>query len=110
MPKGEALGEFEQLVMLAILRLEKQAYGMTVRREIETRTGRESTIGAVYATLDRLENKGWVRSHESDPGAERGGRPRRIYQVTAAGDKALERTRKALASMAEGLKLWPATK
>jgi len=107
MAKGDALGEFEQIVLLAILRLRQDAYGMTVRREIEARTGRESAIGAVYATLDRLESKGLVRSRETEPTADRGGRPRRIYQVTAAGSKSLERTQKALASMMEGLKLRP---
>jgi len=105
MPKGDSLGEFEQLVMLAVLRLREEAYGMTVRREIEERTGRESAIGAVYATLDRLETKGFVRSRETAASEDRGGRPRRIYQVTAAGEKSLQETRKALASMMEGLKL-----
>jgi PadR family transcriptional regulator, regulatory protein PadR len=105
MPKGDSLGEFEQLVMLAVLRLREEAYGMTVRREIEERTGRECTIGAVYATLDRLEQKGLVRSRETAATLDRGGRPRRTYQVTAAGEKSLQETRKALASMMEGLKL-----
>jgi DNA-binding PadR family transcriptional regulator len=107
MAKGDTLGEFEQIVLLAILRLRDEAYGMTVRREIEARTGRESAIGAVYATLDRLETKGLVKSRETEATAERGGRPRRIYQLTAAGTKSLERTQKALASMMEGLKLRP---
>lgn len=107
MAKGDALGEFEQIVMLAILRLREEAYGMTVRREIEARTGRESAIGAVYATLDRLETKGLVRSRETEASAERGGRPRRIYELTAAGSKSLERTQRALASMMEGLKFRP---
>ena len=105
MPKGDSLGEFEQLVMLAVLRLREEAYGMTVRREIEERTGRESAIGAVYATLDRLEHKGLVRSHETAASDDRGGRPRRTYQVTAVGQKSLQETRKALASMMEGIKL-----
>lgn len=107
MPKGDSLGEFEQIVMLAILRLREEAYGMTVRREIEERTGRECAIGAVYATLDRLESKRLVRSREVAAGEDRGGRPRRIYQVTTAGEKALDQTRKALASMMEGLKFNP---
>jgi DNA-binding PadR family transcriptional regulator len=105
MPKGDSLGEFEQLVMLAVLRLREEAYGMTVRREIEERTGRESAIGAVYATLDRLEHKGFVRSHDTPAAEDRGGRPRRIYQVTGSGEKSLLETRKALANMMEGLKL-----
>lgn len=105
MAKGDALGEFEQIVLLAILRLREEAYGMTVRREIEERTGRECAIGAVYATLDRLETKTLVRSHESAPTEDRGGRPRKVYQVTSAGENALNATRKALASMMDGLKL-----
>jgi PadR family transcriptional regulator PadR len=104
MPKGDTLGEFEQIVLLAILRLGDDAYGMTVRREIEDRTARECSIGAVYATLDRLESKGLVRSHESaTSGDERGGRPRKVYRVTAAGERSLRRTQQLLARMMEGL-------
>jgi PadR family transcriptional regulator PadR len=104
MPKGDTLGEFEQLVMLAILRLREEAYGMTVRREIEARTSRECSIGAVYATLDRLELKGLVKSRETAATEDRGGRPRKIYQVTASGQQALQQTQKALASMLDGLR------
>src|SRR5258708_23928496 len=84
MAKGDYLGEFEQLVMLAVLRLQDSAYGMEVRREIEARTGRDASIGAVYATLDRLETKGLVRSQELPPEGDKG-RPRRLYRVTSAG-------------------------
>ena len=104
MPKGDYLGEFEQIIMLAVLRLHKDAYGMEVRREIETRTGRDASIGAVYATLDRLETKGLVRSRELAPHGEKG-RPRRLYQVTADGGRALERSQAAVASMWEGVKV-----
>ena len=104
MPKGDTLGEFEQIVLLAILRLHDDAYGMTVRREIEERTARECSIGAVYATLDRLESKRLVRSHEA-VGEDRGGRLRKVYRITAAGERALQATRKALASMMDGLEL-----
>src|SRR5579864_853638 len=90
MAKGDMLGEFEQIVILAILRLGDLAYGMTVRREIEERTKRDCSIGAIYATLDRLEKKHLVRSHETNATEERGGRPRKMYQVTAAGQRALE--------------------
>ena len=68
------LGEFEHIIVLALLRLEDRAYGVTVRQEIEFRTKREVSIGAVYATLDRLESKGYVKSRRSDPTPERGGR------------------------------------
>ena len=104
MPKGDYLGEFEQIILLAVLRLEKEAYGMEVRREIETRTGRDASIGAVYATLDRLETKGLVRSHELAPEGDKG-RPRRLYRVTAEGGRALERSQEAIASMWEGVKV-----
>ncbi len=104
MSKGDTLGEFEQIVILAILRLGDEAYGMTVRREIEARTSRDCSIGAIYATLERLEKKRLVRSRETSPTEERGGRARRTYQVTASGQQALEETQKALASMMDGLR------
>ena len=99
------LGEFEHIVILALLRLEDQAYGVTVRQEIEFRTRREVSIGAVYATLDRLETKGYVKSHHGDPTPERGGRAKRFFRVTARGVSAVNRTRRALQSMTEGLDL-----
>jgi DNA-binding PadR family transcriptional regulator len=99
------LGEFEHIVVLAILRLQDKAYGVTVRQEIELRTKREISIGAVYATLDRLEAKGYVRSYHGDPSPERGGRSKRFFQVTARGVTAVNRTHRALRSMTEGLDL-----
>jgi len=103
MPKGESLGEFEHLIVLAILRLRDDAYGMRVRREISERTGRDVTIGAVYATLERLETKGLVSASVSDPTPERGGRSKRSFRITAAGIEAINRTRQEMASMTEGL-------
>jgi DNA-binding PadR family transcriptional regulator len=99
------LGEFEHIIVLAILRLEDRAYGVTVRQEIEFRTKREVSIGAVYATLDRLESKGYVKSHRGDPTPERGGRSKRFFRVTAKGVAAVNRTQCALQSMTEGLGL-----
>ena len=99
------LGEFEHIIVLALLRLEDQAYGVTVRQEIELRTHREVSIGAVYATLDRLESKGYVKSHRGDPTPERGGRSKRFFSVTAKGIAAVSRTQRALESMTEGLGL-----
>ena len=99
------LGEFEHIVVLALLRLQDRAYGVTVRQEIELRTGREVSIGAVYATLDRLERKGYVKSHRGDPTPERGGRSKRFFSVTADGVEAANRTIRALQSMTEGLGL-----
>jgi PadR family transcriptional regulator len=101
--KGEALGEFEYLVMLALLRLSADAYGMRVRREIAERTARDATIGAVYATLDRLETKGLVAGALSDPTPERGGRAKRVFHLTGAGMEAVNRARRESASMLEGL-------
>jgi PadR family transcriptional regulator PadR len=98
-----SLGEFEHIVLLALLQLEDRAYGVTVRQEIEARTSREVSIGAVYATLDRMQAKGYVKSFWGEPTAERGGRSKRFFRVTAAGVKALKQTRQALHRMAEGL-------
>jgi PadR family transcriptional regulator PadR len=99
------LGEFEHIVVLALLRLQDKAYGVTVRQEIEFRTKREVSIGAVYATLERLETKGYVKSYHGDPSPERGGRSKRFFQVTAKGVAAVNRTHRALRSMTEGLDL-----
>jgi len=99
------LGEFEHIIVLALLRLEDRAYGVTVRQEIEFRIQREVSIGAVYATLDRLETKGYVKSHHGDPTPERGGRSKRFFRVTAKGMVAVNRTQRALQSMVEGLDL-----
>lgn len=99
------LGGFEHVVMLALLRLREDAYGVTVRQEIEARTGREASIGAVYATLDRLEAKGYVRSRLGGATAERGGRSRRFFRVTSSGLAAVHRTHGALSRLCEGLDL-----
>ena len=103
MGERDFLGEFEHIVILALLRLDSRAYGVTVRQEIERRTEREVSIGAVYATLDRLERKGYVKSHRGDPTPERGGRSKRFFRVTGTGAEALSRTHRALRSMSEGL-------
>jgi DNA-binding PadR family transcriptional regulator len=99
------LGEFEHLVLLALLRLQDRAYGVTVRQEIEGRANREVSIGAVYATLDRLEAKGYVSSSMGEPTRERGGRSKRFFRITARGARALNRTHLALQRMTEGLDL-----
>jgi len=98
------LGEFEHLVLLAVLRLDQDAYGMRVRSEIADRTGRDVTIGAVYATLDRLAEKGLVTSTLSDPTPERGGRAKRSFHLTGAGIQALNQVRADLAKMVQGLR------
>jgi DNA-binding PadR family transcriptional regulator len=103
MARREHLGEFEQIVLLAVLRLGDAAYGVPIRSEIERRTGRSLTVGALYRTLDRLEHKGFVNSWFSDPTPERGGRSRRYFSVRPLGLRTLRASRDALAAMWEGL-------
>jgi len=105
MGKGDHLGEFEQLVLLAILRLEKDAYGMTVRRELEETAQRKVTLGSVYGTLDRLEKKGLVRSWHTEPDPVRGGHPRRYFEVSPEGHLALARTQNMMDRMWNGVEL-----
>lgn len=105
MPSREYLGEWEQIVLLAALRLGKNAYGVPIRREIEKRTKRPTSVGALYSTLDRLEAKGYVRSWVGDPTPERGGRSKRYFRVEPLGLKALERSRETLVTMWDGLDL-----
>ena len=97
------LGEFEQLVMLALLRLDDNAYGVTVRQEIAERTGRNVALGALYTTLDRLEKKGLVSSRIGEPTAVRGGRRKKFFRLEAAGQNALARSYENLRRMTEGL-------
>ena len=99
----EHLGEFEQIVLLAILRLGQEAYGVPIRLEIERRTGRAVTVGALYRTLDRLEDKGYISSAFSDPTPERGGRSKRYFTVRARGLRTLRASRQALSAMWDGL-------
>ena len=99
------LGEFEQIVLLAVLRLGDDAYGVPIRREIEKRAGRAVTVGALYSTLDRLEAKGYVSSWFADPTAERGGRSRRYFRLEPAGSEALARAKEVLERMWKGVRL-----
>ena len=92
------LGTLEQIVLLATMRLGDRAYGMTIRDEIDKRTGRAVSFGAVYVTLQRLEDKGLVSSWVGEPTAERGGRAKRFFRVTADGRQALRKVRDAVAS------------
>lgn len=92
------LGEFQQHVMWAVIRLGEDAYGMRVRRALEKVTGDPVSIGAVYATLDRLEDKGFVTSKFGQPLPERGGRARRYFEVTSAGAAAVQESRRIMAS------------
>ena len=90
MSRGDYLGELEQLIMLAVARLEGDAYGMSIRREIEQRGGRHVAIGAVYATLERLEDKGYVRNVRREAHPDRDGRARRFFELTRSGVDALQ--------------------
>ena len=105
MPKGRHLAEFEQYVMLALLQRGEDAYGVSIRQEIEARTGRPVSIGAVYATLGRLSDKGLVESWSSAPLPVRGGRARKHFRLTTRGELALRHTVQMLGRMAAGLEL-----
>ncbi len=104
-PLGKAtLGEFEMLVLFAVLRLERQgAYGVPIRGEIETRAGRAVSTGAVYTALDRLTERGYVSSEVAAPTPERGGRRRRMYRLEPAGAEALSETVRTFQSISRGL-------
>ena len=99
----DPLGEFEQVVLLAILRLGDDAYAVTVRDEIVAHTGREVSRGSIYITLDRLETKGYVNSWFGDPTPERGGRAKRYYALRPRALEALRESRRALVSLWKGI-------
>jgi DNA-binding PadR family transcriptional regulator len=97
-------GEFEVLVLFAVLKLERQgAYGVTIREEIETRTGRSVSTGAVYTALERLSERGFVSSEVGEPTAERGGRRKRLYRLEAAGVSSLSESVRTFRTMSRGL-------
>lgn len=105
MSAREYPGEFEQVVLLTVARLEDDAYGVAIRQEIEDRTGRDVGIGSVYSALDRMEAKGFIASEVGEPTPERGGRAKRYYRLEPAGVAAIKRARKMFASLWEGLVL-----
>ncbi len=92
-------------MLLSILRLDDDAYGVRIREEIAEHTGRSTAPGALYTTLERMEDKGFVSSRIGDPTPERGGRAKRYYRVTAAGVKAVKRAQQAYQSLLDGLEL-----
>ena len=100
---SSTLGDFEQLVLLGVMRLDDQAYGAAIRQEIHARSGRDVSINAVYTTLDRLEGKGLLRSWVGEPTAQRGGRRRKFYALRPSGVLALRRAYRAFTGMAAGL-------
>src|SRR5437762_9653118 len=100
MRKGDYLGNFDLMLLLAILRLGEDAYGVTIAQELEEQTGREVIVASVYATLDRLQERGLVTSSLGESTPERGGRAKRYFRITAAG---IEEVRDAQRSL---MKLW----
>jgi PadR family transcriptional regulator PadR len=99
----KSLGELEQMVLYAILSLGEEAYGASIRREIEARTGRDVSSGAVYTVLERLERAGLVSSRVGEPSPRRGGRRRKHYRLRPDGVRSLHRARLRMQRMAEGL-------
>src|SRR5215207_11567244 len=102
-PPSPPLGDFEQLVLLGVLRLQDGAYGAAIRQEIHRRSGRDVSINAVYTTLDRLETKGLLHSWTGEPTAQRGGRRRKFYGLRPTGTAAIRQAYHAFQSMADGL-------
>jgi DNA-binding PadR family transcriptional regulator len=100
-----SLGEFEQVVLLAVLRLGDEAYGVSIRREIARCTRRDPSPGALYTTLERLEEKGLVTSRYGEPTAQRGGRAKRFFTVTGNGVQAVARAQRAYQRLRSGLTL-----
>lgn len=103
------LGEFEIIVLAALLRLGDKAYGAAIREDIETRTGRTTSIGAIYTTLSRLEAKDIVSSKLGGATAERGGRAKRFFKITAKGQKTFKASVTSLGNMLEGVTPWLGT-
>lgn len=97
------IGELEQMLLLAVLRLGDDAYGVRIMEELEERVGRRVSRGSVYVTLDRMEEKEWIVSRSEPAGSERGGRPRRVVSVTAEGRAELRKSRDALLRLWDGL-------
>ena len=105
MANSSSLGEFEQIVLLAVLRLGEEAYGVTILNEIAARTGRNPSPGALYTTLHRMEDKGLVTSRDGCPTPERGGRAKRFVTVTREGRNAVASAQAAYRSLLDGLDL-----
>jgi len=99
----DSIGNFEQRILFALLRLGEGAYGVTVRREIEARTGRAVSPGALYTALDRLEKRGFVSSRLGEPTPERGGKRKRMYTLRPSGERALARVFESLRQMSDGV-------
>lgn len=103
MRKGEYLGNFDLMLLLALLRLGDDAYGVTIAQELEQQTGREVVVASVYARLDGLQERGLVTSSLGDPTPERGGRAKRYFCITGAGVREIREARRSLMKMWKGL-------
>jgi len=103
-PTGD-IGPLDQHVMLAILRQQPRAYGVSIQEVIQERTGREYSVGAIYASLDRLEEKGFVAAKQGEPTAERGGRAKLYFSLTAPGQASLSQSLRAIDQMRRGIRL-----
>jgi len=97
------IGDFEQLILLALVRLGNDAYGVSIRTEIERRTGRAVSAGALYTALDRMETRGFVMSRLGEPTPQRGGKRKRMYTLQPAGERAVARVYESLRLMASGM-------
>ena len=97
------LGEFELMILLAVLQLSDEAYGVPISRELERHRGREVSVGSVYAALERLESKGLVSSTLGEPTPERGGKAKRYFRVTKEGLRQVNATRRVLTNLWQGI-------
>jgi PadR family transcriptional regulator PadR len=110
MPKRSLLGEMELMVLLAVVRLSDDAYGVPISKELLILAGRDVALGSIYAALERLTQKGFVTSSLGDSTPERGGRAKRYFRVTPAGVRALKMTRTALINLWSGIPLLEGTR
>ena len=101
----DQLGQLEQHIMLAVLRKQPTAYGVSIQQELLARTGREYSVGAIYTTLDRLEGKGFLKSKDGEATPARGGRKKTYFSLTAPGQATLQGSLKALGSLVRGTKI-----
>jgi DNA-binding PadR family transcriptional regulator len=101
--KGKNLGEFEIIVLMALLRLGDTAYGISIKTEIEDKTGRDVSIGAIYTTLDRLHKKSLISAKIGEATAERGGRAKKYFRIEAEGERRVREAYTRLGNMAQGV-------
>ena len=107
MARQKPLGEFEIIVIAATQHRGKEAYGAAIKRDIEERTSRKASIGAIYTTLSRLEAKGYATSSLGEPTAIRGGKPKRFFEITPLGEEVFSQSLTMIGNMVEGLHQWP---